>query len=74
MTTYDYLVLVHIASDGGYWSEVPALPGCGSQGGTMDEVVIMTKDAIQGFIESMRKHGDTPPADPTQALKVTVAA
>lgn len=75
MTSYEYLIVVHPDEvDGGYWTEVPALPGCGSQGETVDEAVAMTKDAIQGFIESIKKHGETPPADATRALKVTVAA
>jgi predicted RNase H-like HicB family nuclease len=75
MTNYEYLIVVHPdETDGGFWTEVPALPGCGSQGETVDDAVAMTKDAIQGFIESMRKHGETPPADTTQAVTVTVAA
>jgi predicted RNase H-like HicB family nuclease len=75
MTSYEYLIVVHPdETDGGFWTEVPALPGCGSQGETEDEAIAMTRDAIQGFIESMRKHGETPPADTTKALKVIVAA
>jgi antitoxin HicB len=75
MSTYAYLIVLHPdAVDGGFWTEVPALPGCGSQGETVDEAVEMTKDAIQGFIESMRKHGESPPADETKAFTVTVAA
>ena len=75
MSSYEYLIVVHTdAVDGGFWTEVPALPGCGSQGETEAEAIEMTKDAIHGFIESMRKHGETPPADNTHAVKVTVAA
>lgn len=75
MSSYDYLIVIHPDdTDGGFWTEVPALPGCGSQGETMDEAIEMTKDAIQAFIESMRKHGETPPADATVAVTVTVAA
>ena len=57
----DYLVLVQPAEDGGYWTEVPSLPGCGSQGETFDEAVEMTKDAILGYLESLKKHGEVPP-------------
>jgi antitoxin HicB len=75
MSTYDYLIVVHPDDvDGGFWTEVPALPGCGSQGESIEEAIEMTKDAIQGFIESMRKHGEIPPADATVAVTVTVAA
>lgn len=72
MGTHDHLIIVHPDEDGGFW--VPALPGCGSQGETVDEAVEMTKDAIQGLIASMREHGETPPQERTLAVKLTVAA
>ena len=75
MSTHDYLIIVHPDEDeGGFWTEVPALPGCGSQGESVEEAVEMTKDAIQGFLASMREHGETPPEERTVAVKVTVAA
>ena len=75
MNSYDYLIVIHPDEDeGGFWTEVPALPGCGSQGETIDEAIEMTKDAIQGYIESLRKHGEAPPTDATVAITVTVAA
>ena len=74
MRTHDYLIIVHPDEDSGFWTEGPALPGCGSQGETVDEAVEMTKDAIQGFLASMREHGETPPEERTVAVKVTVAA
>ena len=75
MSSYDYLIIVHPdEDDGGFWTEVPALTGCGSQGAAVDEAVEMTKDAIRGFIESMKKHGEVPPTERTVAIKVTVAA
>ena len=74
MNTYDYLIIVHPDETGGFWTEVPALPGCGSQGETVDEAVEMTKDAIQGYLESLRRHGAAPPQERTVAVTVTVAA
>jgi antitoxin HicB len=72
--THDYLIIVHPDEDGGFWTEVPSLPGCGSQGETMDEAVEMTRDAIVGFLESMKKHGELPPEERSVVLTVTVAA
>ena len=46
----------------------------GSQGETVDEAVEMTKDAIEGYIESMKKHGEAPPEERTVVVTVTVAA
>jgi len=37
--------------DGGFWVECPALPGCASQGETVEEALDMVKDAIRGHIE-----------------------
>ena len=70
----EYLIVLHPAEEGGFWTEVPDLPGCGSQGESLNEAIEMTKDAIQGFLESMRKHGELPPAEKAIALKVTVVA
>ena len=69
-----YVALVHPDETGGFWTEVPALPGCGSQGETVDEAVEMTKDAIEGYIESLKKHGDALPEEQTLVVTVTVAA
>ncbi len=43
----DYTILIHLAEEGGFWSEVPALPGCYSQGETIDETLRNTKEAIE---------------------------
>jgi predicted RNase H-like HicB family nuclease len=39
----DYTILIHKAEEGGFWSEVPALPGCYSQGEGIDETLRNTK-------------------------------
>ncbi len=39
----DYTILIHQAEEGGFWSEVPALPGCYSQGETIDETLRNSK-------------------------------
>jgi len=47
-----YNVVLHSdAEDGGYWIECPALPGCASQGETVEEALEMIKDAIEGHLE-----------------------
>jgi predicted RNase H-like HicB family nuclease len=74
VTTHSYVIVIHPDETGGYWTEVPALPGCGSQAESVDEAVEMTKDAIHGYIESLRKHGEAPPEEQTVVVTVTVAA
>lgn len=39
--------IVH-EEDGGFWAEVPALPGCATQGDTMDELLANLHEAIEG--------------------------
>jgi predicted RNase H-like HicB family nuclease len=43
-------VIVHEAEEGGYWAEVPALPGCASQGETIDELLSNMIEAIEGCL------------------------
>jgi predicted RNase H-like HicB family nuclease len=43
-------ILVHEAEEGGFWAEVPALPGCASQGDNMGELVANVREAIEGWL------------------------
>jgi len=43
-------VFVHSAEEGGFWAEVPALPGCVSQGETMNELRSNIREAINGWL------------------------
>jgi predicted RNase H-like HicB family nuclease len=49
----EYTILVHKAEEGGYWSEVPALPGCFSQGETIEETLENTKEAIESHLMAL---------------------
>ena len=41
-------VVIHNAEEGGYWAEVPAIPGCATQGETLDELLENVREAIEG--------------------------
>ena len=43
-------VVVHEAEEGGYWAEVPAIPGCATQGDTFDELLKNLYDAVEGCL------------------------
>ena len=43
--------IIHPAEQGGYWAEVPALPGCITEGDSMEEVMANLKDAIDGYVD-----------------------
>jgi predicted RNase H-like HicB family nuclease len=45
-------MVIHKAEEGGFWGEVPALPGCASQGETVDELMANFGEAIEGCIET----------------------
>ena len=55
-----YAVVIHQDPEGGFWAEVPALPGCYSQGETMDEVMENVREAITGVLEVMKEQGRQP--------------
>ncbi len=46
-----FKVIVHTAEEGGYWAEIPALPGCITEGDTWEELTNNLQDAIQGWLE-----------------------
>ncbi len=54
---YAYTADFEPAEEGGYVVTVPALPGVVTQGETLEEARAMVADAIQGFLESLRKDG-----------------
>jgi len=43
-------IIVHAAEEGGYWAEVPAIPGCVSQGETLEELDDNIREAIVGCL------------------------
>jgi predicted RNase H-like HicB family nuclease len=43
-------VVVHEAEEGGFWAEVPAIPGCATQGETMEELLANLHEAIEGCL------------------------
>lgn len=53
-----YDVILHPdLEDGGFWVECPSLPGCASQGDTVEEALAMIKDAIEGHLKVMAEKG-----------------
>lgn len=56
-----YRVIIEQDEDGMYVAECPALPGCLSQGRTREEVRANIRDAIIGYLESLRAHNEPVP-------------
>jgi predicted RNase H-like HicB family nuclease len=49
-------VILHPAEEGGFWAEVPALPGCASEGETVEETLANIREAITGVLDIGVKH------------------
>jgi len=43
-------VVIHEAEEGGFWAEVPAIPGCATQGDTFDELLENIYEAVEGCL------------------------
>ncbi len=43
-------VIVHEAEEGGFWAEVPAIPGCATQGETFEELLANLYEAVEGCL------------------------
>lgn len=50
-----YKILLNKAPEGGYCVSVPALPGCLTYGENIDEALLMTKEAIELYIEELQE-------------------
>jgi len=62
-TGLSYHVLFRSEPEGGFTAIVPSLPGCVTYGRTLGEAERMAEDAISGYLESLRKHGEPIPTD-----------
>ena len=43
-------VVIHDAEEGGYWAEVPAIPGCATEGDTFEELLANLYEAVEGCL------------------------
>ncbi len=68
-----YRVLIEQDEDGVFVVEVPALPGCISQGKTREEALANIQEAITVYLESLKAHGEpVPPPIQEEVVEVTV--
>ena len=68
-----YRVLIEQDEDGVFVAEVPALPGCVSQGKTRSEAVANATEAIAAYLESLQKQGEAiPPSIHEEVVEVTI--
>lgn len=70
------IILEHDTEEGGYTITVPALPGCITQGETIEQCIERPREAIAGYIESLVAEGEVVPEETerTQMITISVAA
>ena len=66
MDTYQFTVIIERQPEGEYLVSVPALPGCYTEGRTLEEARAMAADAIRAYCISLRKHGEPIPIEPAE--------
>ncbi len=68
-----YRVLIEQDEDGVFVADVPALPGCISQGKTRTEALNNIQEAIEAYLESLRAHDEpVPPSIDEEVIEVAV--
>ena len=63
-------VIVHKAEEGGYWAEVPSIPGCATQGESFEELLQNLYEAVEGCLSVDISPGQLNPQD--QILEIAV--
>ena len=63
-------VIIHEADEGGYWAEVPSIPGCATQGETFDELLANIYEAVEGCLSV--DLGDVKLTDKDKIMEITV--
>ncbi len=58
-----YTAIFEVQPDGGYHAFCPALPGCHTEGDTLDEAVANLREAIAVYVERLLAHGEEPPVE-----------
>ena len=67
-----FVVTLEDGEDGYIVASCPALPGCHSQGKTKENAIANIKEAIEGYIASMREHGEPIPVQSVEEIEVSV--
>ena len=63
MTAHQFTIIIERQPEGEYLVSVPALPGCYTEGRTLEEAREMAADAIRAYCASLLKHGEPIPVE-----------
>ena len=63
-------IVIHRADEGGYWAEVPSIPGCGTQGDSIEELLKNVHEAVEGCLSVDVR--DVPISEADRIIEITV--
>ena len=63
-------VVVHEAEEGGYWAEVPSIPGCATQGDSFEELLHNLYEAVEGCLSV--EIAEVPVSDTDRVIEIAV--
>ena len=63
-------VIIHEAEEGGYWAEVPAIPGCATQGESFEDLLGNLYEAVEGCLSVEVR--DIPTSDTDRVIEIAV--
>ena len=66
-----YRILIQQDEDGVFVAKCPSLPGCISQGKTREDALTNIKDAVRGYLESLKKHDEPLPNVEEELVEVS---
>lgn len=67
----EFDVILEVQEEGGFVASVPELPGCWTQGETREEAVANAKEAIEGYLETLKELGRPIPEPVREHVKIT---
>ncbi|WP_334111063.1 type II toxin-antitoxin system HicB family antitoxin [Thermodesulfitimonas autotrophica] len=73
MQAYRYTVIIEREEDGGFHAFCPALPGCHTQGESLEETLTNIREAIQVYLESLKAHNEPLPVEDILIKPIEVA-
>jgi predicted RNase H-like HicB family nuclease len=65
-------VIIHDAEEGGYWAEIPALPGCFTQADTWQELLTNIYEAIECHLLAMEEENNKIIEDSNQVIEIAI--
>lgn len=74
MKAHSFTIHIEPVAEGGFWAQVPPLPGCFSQGETIEETIAHTKEAIGLYLKDVAEHDIPEESALSMSVRVPVSS